>query len=197
MRTELRMHRYLVGGLATLLVTSVFVLLYLIMEIDAEDVEANLSVAVIFATGTIFACMGVAEALTATQFGPNHKRELLGYIIVGIGSLGCALYLGAALATSLDIVAILISFHTVSFGIVELRIAQHLQHHMKVRRLLRTGGVCQLVLGVALLLSRNVSLTYTVSILGCTAIFTSIQLLTFLLVTSMNDSIQLRLNKTH
>ena len=121
---------------------------------------------------------------------------LSGYSIVGIGSLGCALYLGAASATSLDIVAVLISFHTLLFGTAELRIAQHLRHHMKVRRLLRTGGVCQRVLGVALLISCEVSLTYTVTLLGYSAILTSFQLLTFLLVTSRNDSIQLRLNKT-
>ena len=77
-------------------------------------------------------------------------------------------------------VAVIVAPHAFLFGVAELRIAQHLQHHPKQRRMLLFSGLCELILGAALLSGSGLSVAYVAALLGYAAILTAFQLLAFL-----------------
>jgi len=87
MRSELKMHRLLLAMLATLLLGFVGIVLYLSTSVESEDFEATVSLVVVIAVGTAFVYMGTAEGITASQFGMKHRRELWGYLILGLVSV--------------------------------------------------------------------------------------------------------------
>jgi uncharacterized membrane protein HdeD (DUF308 family) len=181
MKSELRLHRLLLAMLAMLLLAFVGVLFYLSTNVDSEDFEATVSLVILLAIGTAFVYMGAAEGITAVQFGIKHKRELWSYLILGLISVASGLYLAMSQTASLQTVAILVSPHAFLFGVAELRIARHMQHHPKQRLLLLIGGICELILGVTLLGGSGLQVAHVAALLGYAAILTAFQLLAFLL----------------
>lgn len=179
MRSELRMHRLLLAMLATVLLVFVTVLFYLGINVASGYFGATVSQVVVIAVGTAFVYMGTAEGIVALQFGMQHKRELWSYLTLGLVSVVSGLYLAMSKTTSLQTVAVVVSPHAFLFGIAELRIAQHMQHHPKQRRLLLIGGLCELLLGVVLLSGLVLSVDQAAKLLGYAAVLTALQLLGF------------------
>lgn len=184
------MHRLLLAMLTTLLLGFVAVLFYLGTNVANEYFEATVSVVVIVAVGAAFVYMGTAEGIVAFQFGLRHKRELWGYLTLGLISVVSGLYLAMFERTSLQTVALVLSPHAFLFGIVELRIAQHMRHHPKQRNLLVVGGACELLLGIVLLSSSRLSVDQTATLLGYVATLTALQLLGFLFYRHPNITLQ-------
>lgn len=180
MRSELRLHRLLLAMLATVLLVFVAVLFYLGMNVASEYFEATVSLVAVIAVGTAFVYMGTAEGIVAFQFGMQHKRELWSYLTLGLISVISGLYLAMSETASLQTVAVVVSPHAFLFGTAELRIAQHMQHHPKQRHMLLMGGLCELLLGVALLSGPRLSVEHAATLLGYVAILTALQLLAFL-----------------
>jgi uncharacterized membrane protein HdeD (DUF308 family) len=174
------MHRLILAMFATLLLGFVGVLFYLSTNVESEDFEAIVSLVTLLTVETVFVYMGTAEGITAFQFGNKHKCELWSYLILGSISAGSGLYLAISRTASLQTVAVLVSPHAFLLGVAELRIAQHIKHHPKQRRMLLFCGTCELMLGMALLSGAALSTVYIISLFGYAAILTSFQLLAFL-----------------
>ncbi|MBN9615053.1 MAG: hypothetical protein BGO25_01650 [Acidobacteriales bacterium 59-55] len=181
MQYELRLHRLLLAILATV-VTGV-ALLFFYLSSHPVDVwlEASISLIVVIAVATALVYMGVAEGIVALQFGMRHKRELLGYLLLGLLSVSSGLYLAISKVESLQIIALVVSPHAFLFGIAELRISRHLQHHPKQRRALLFFGACEVALGLALVIGSKMSTYQVATLLGYGAVITSLQLLAFLI----------------
>jgi uncharacterized membrane protein HdeD (DUF308 family) len=160
-----------------------FVLLFLYLGSHPADVwiEASVSLVVVIAVATALVYMGVAEGIVALYFGRRHKRELLGYLLLGLLSVASGLYLAVSETATLGTIALVVSPHAFLFGIAELRISRHMTHHSKLGKALMLFGVCEVALGVALILGSQMSKSHVATLLGCGAAITSLQLLAFLL----------------
>jgi uncharacterized membrane protein HdeD (DUF308 family) len=181
MQYELRLHRLLLGILATVLTGIVLLFFYLSSHPADVWIEASISLIVVIAVATALVYMGVAEGIVALQFGMRHKRELLGYLLLGLLSATSGLYLAISEVESLQIIALVVSPHAFLFGIAELRISRHLQHHPKQRRALLLFGTCEVLLGLALVIGSRMSTYDVAALLGYGAVITSLQLLAFLI----------------
>ena len=181
MQYELRLHRLLLAMLAT--VVTGIALLFFYLSSHPADVwfEASISLIVVIAVATALVYMGVAEGIVALQFGMRHKRELLSYLLLGLLSAISGLYLAISEVESLETIALVASPHAFLFGIAELRISQHLQHHPKQRRALLLFGACEIALGLALVIGSRMSTYHVATLLGYGAVITSLQLLAFLI----------------
>lgn len=181
MQYELRLHRLLLAILAT--VVTGIALLFFYLSSHPVDVwlEASISLIVVIVVATALVYMGVAEGIVALQFGKRHKRELLGYLLLGLLSATSGLYLAISGVESLGTIALVASPHAFLFGIAELRISQHLQHHPKQRRTLLLFGACEVALGLALVIGSRMSTYHVATLLGYGAAITSLQLLAFLI----------------
>jgi len=181
MQYELRLHRLLLAMLATVL--SGVVLLFFYLNSHPADVwaEASLSLVVVIVVATALIYMGTAEGIVALQFGTRHKRELLSYLLLGLLSIASGLYLAVSETATLSTIAMVVSPHAFVFGTAELRISQHMLHHSKQRRALLMFGVCEIALGMALiLLGPRMSTSHVAKLLSYGAAITSLQLLAFL-----------------
>jgi uncharacterized membrane protein HdeD (DUF308 family) len=187
MQYELRLHRLLLAMLATVL--SGVVLLFLYLNSHSADVwaEASMSLVVVIVVATALIYMGTAEGIVALQFGTRHKRELLSYFLLGLLSVASGLYLAVSEKAALSTIALVVSPHAFLFGIAELRISQHMLHHSKQRRALLLFGVCEVALGMALILGSRMSNSHVATLLGYGAAITSLQLLAFLLYKSQGS----------
>jgi uncharacterized membrane protein HdeD (DUF308 family) len=128
--------------------------------------------------------MGTAEGIVALQFGTKHKRELLSYLLLGLVSVASGLYLAISETSSLRTIALIVSPHAFLFGIAEVRISRHMQHHSKQRKALLLFGVSEVALGMALILGSRMSNDHVAALLGYGAAITTLQLLAFLLYKS-------------
>ena len=184
MQYELRLHRLLLAMLATVLTGVVFLFLYLNSHPADVWTEASVSLVVVIVVATVLVYMGTAEGIAALQFGTRHKRELLGYLLLGLLSVASGLYLAISETASLRTIALIVSPHAFLFGIAEMRISQHMQHHSKQRKALLLFGVCEVALGMALILGSRMSNYHVATLLGYGAAITSLQLPAFLLYKS-------------
>jgi uncharacterized membrane protein HdeD (DUF308 family) len=166
--------------LATL-VTGI-VLLFFYLNSHPADVwlEASISLIVVIAVATALVYMGVAEGIVVLQFGMRHKRELLSYLLLSLLSATSGLYLAMSEVESLRTIALVASPHAFLFGIAELRISQHLQHHPQQRRALLLFGACEIMLGFTLVIGSGMSTYRVATLLGYGVAITSLQLLAFL-----------------
>jgi uncharacterized membrane protein HdeD (DUF308 family) len=180
MQYELRLHRLLLAMLATVLTGVVFLFLYLNSHPADVWTEASVSLVVVIVVATVLVYMGTAEGIVALQFGAKHKRELLSYLLLGLLSVASGLYLAISETASLKTIALIVSPHAFLFGIAEVRISQHMQHHSKQRKALLLFGVSEVALGMALILGSRMSNYHVATLLGYGAAITSLQLLTFL-----------------
>lgn len=181
MQYELRLHRLLLAILTTLVTGIVLLFFYLSSHPVDVWIEASISLIVVIVVATALVYMGVAEGIVALQFGMRHKRELLGYLLLGLLSAASGLYLAISEVESVKTIALVASPHAFLFGLAELRISQHLQHHPKQRRALLLFGVCEIVLGLALVIGSRMSTYHVATLLGYAAAVTSLQLLAFLI----------------
>jgi len=159
------------------------VLLFFYLNSHPADVwaEASLSLVVVIVVATALIYMGTAEGIVALQFGTRHKRELLSYLLLGLLSIASGLYLAVSETATLSTIALVVSPHSFLFEIAELRISQHMLHHSKQRRALLMFGVCEIALGMALiLLGPRMSTSHVATLLSYGAAITSLQLLAFL-----------------
>lgn len=83
MQSELRLHRLLLAMLATV-VTGIALIFFYLSSYPADVwLKASISlIVIVVATALVY--MGVAEGIVALQFGTRHKRELLGYLLLGL-----------------------------------------------------------------------------------------------------------------
>ena len=180
MQTELRLHQLVVGILVVLLVLFIFIVLSLYPSLEDQRFDVIVSLAVVIAAAAVFATIGMVEGVVAFQFGPRHKRELLGYLLLGLVSLASGLFLAISEKASIQIIALVAAPHAFLFGIGELRLAAHVRRHPARRRALLISGVCEVVLGFALAGALYLSSQRAAMLLGCAAILSTVQLVPFL-----------------
>ncbi len=180
MRSELRLHRLVVGILGLLLITFIAVLLSLNQSPSHQHVEVIVSLVIVIAVASAFVMIGMVEEVVAFQFGLRHKRELLCYLSLGLLSLVSGMYLAMVDHVSLQEIAVVVSPHALLFGFGEMRLAAGMRRHAGYRRGLLISGVCELVLGIALLSSHYMSDQHVAMMLGYTAILSALQLVPFL-----------------
>ena len=177
MKYELKLHRLTFGILAFMLTGFVVFLLRIRPSLADERLEVIASLAIVILASAMFTIMGIFEGTIAFQFGKRHKRELLSYLLLGLVSLASGLYLAFSEEASLQVIALVAAPHALLFGLGELRIAQHLEHHPPYRRGLFLNGVIGIALGVALLVGSRFSNERTATLLGYVAILSILQLL--------------------
>ena len=180
MQTELRLHRIVVGILVALLVLFICVVLWLYPSLAHQRFEVIVSLALVIAAATVFVTMGMVEGVVAFQFGPRHRRELLGYLVLGLVSLTSGLFLAISDTASIQTIALVAAPHALLFGFGELRLAGHVRHHPWKRRGILIGGLCEVALGVALIGAHYLSSQSAAMLLGCAAILSTVQLVPFL-----------------
>jgi uncharacterized membrane protein HdeD (DUF308 family) len=180
MQTELRIHQLVVGILVVLLILFIFIDLSLYLSLADQRFEVIVSLAVVIAAAAVFAAIGLVEGVVAFQFGPRHKRKLLGYLLLGLASLASGLFLAISERASIQTVALVAAPHAFLFGIGELRLAAHLRRHPVKSRGLLIGGLCEIALGVALVGALYLSSQHAAMLLGCVAILSTVQLVPFL-----------------
>lgn len=194
MRYELRLHRLLLAILVTLLALFVIVLFYLNSHFGEDHVEAILALTVVIVVATIFVFMGFVEGITAFYFGIKHRRELIAYLVLGLLSVSSALYLTMSPDESLQRVSLIASPHAFLFGLAELRIARTMQRHRRERHALIVCGLCELVLGFALVWGSILPSNRVAEILGAVAVLTMLQLLPILFY---RETPAERISRTH
>lgn len=177
MRAEVKLHRLFLWILTALLLAVVALFTYLVSVPDAiwGQVVGSLLIATIVSTVLLY--IGGLEELMAVYFGLEHRRECLGYFALGLLSIGTGLFLALASDASLATIALVVSPHAILLSVAEFRMAVHLQHHPKLRRALRVFSACELLLGVALLMSWKRSNEDIVALLGFGAAITVLQLI--------------------
>mgnify|MGYP001544604690 FL=1 len=180
MRYELRLHRFLLSMMITLLILFVIGLFYLNTRTGGERFEAVVSLIVVTTVAAIFAYMGMAEGIIAFYFGIKHRREFITYLLLGLLSVSSGLYLAISRAESLQTVSLVVSLHAFLFGLGELRRARHMERHPRERRALIVCGVCELGLGVALVWGYRLPSNRVAELLGGVAILTIMQLIPLL-----------------
>lgn len=180
MRYELKLHRITFGILALVLAAFVLFLLSVRGSLADERLEAIASLAVVVVAAGAFVTMGMIEGIMAFQFGRKHARELLSYLLLGIFSLACGLYLAISDAASLQTIALVSSPHALLFGLAEMRLAQHLERHPYFTKRLFLGGIVEIALGIALLTGFKMSSEQAVTLLAFVAIISVLQLLPLL-----------------
>jgi hypothetical protein len=139
------------------------------------EVVATLAIVVVAATAFIF--MGMIEGTMAFQFGKRHKRELLSYLLLGLFSLGCGLYLAVSDSATIQTVALVAAPHAFLFGLAELRLGQHLEHHVAYRKGLTLGGIVEVLIGIALVSGSQLSSERAALLLICVVVITIVQLM--------------------
>lgn len=181
MRYELRLHRLIATIVAAVLIG--FVMLFVYLDHRASDVWIEASVALLLeiavSTGLVY--IGIAEGVLAFQFGAKHKREILGYLILGALSVACGLYLAVTESSSLMTIALVVSPQVILFGIGQLRISRHMSHHFAQRRALQVCGLCELLMGFGLIAVSRISNTAAAGFLAYIAAMTALQLIGFLM----------------
>ena len=170
MRTELRLHRLVVGILVALLVLFIAIILVVHPSLANQRFEVIVSLALVITAATVFVMIGMVEGAVAFQFGPRHRRELISYLLLGMVSLASGLYLAIYDKASIQTIALVAAPHAFLFGMGELRLAAHLQRHPATRRGFLINGFCEVALGVALLEAYNSSSQRAVMILGYVAV---------------------------
>jgi uncharacterized membrane protein HdeD (DUF308 family) len=180
MQTELRLHQLVVGILVLLLLLFIFIVLPLYPRLADPRFDVIVSLAVVVAAAAVFAMIGMVEGVVALQFGPGHKRELLGYLLLGLVSLASGLFLAISEDASIQTIALVAAPHAVLFGIGELRLATYVQRHPAKRRGFLIGGICEVVLGIALAGALYLSSQRAALLLGSAAILSTVQLVPFL-----------------
>jgi len=180
MQSELRLHQLVVGILVVLLVMFISIVLPLYPSLAHQRFEAIVSLALVIAAASVFVMIGMVEGVVAFQFGPSHKRELLGYLLVGLVSLASGLFLAISDKASIQTVALVAAPHALLFGIGELRLAAHVRRHLAKKRGFFIGGICEVTVGVALVCGHCLSSQGAATLLGCAAILSTVQLVPFL-----------------
>ena len=92
MRYELRLHRFPLSVMITLLILFVIVLFYLNARPGGEHLETVVSLLVVIIVATVFAYMGTVEGIIAFYFGIKHGREFIAYFLLGLLSIFSGLY---------------------------------------------------------------------------------------------------------
>jgi uncharacterized membrane protein HdeD (DUF308 family) len=180
MRSELRLHQLVVGILVLLLVMFISIVLPLYPSLAHQRFEAIVSLALVIAAASVFVMIGIVEGVVAFQFGPRHKRELLGYLLLGLVSLASGLFLAVSDKASIQTIALVAAPHALLFGFGELRLAAHVRRHPAKRMGAFIGGLCEVALGVALACAHCLSSQGAATLLGCAAILSTVQLVPFL-----------------
>jgi hypothetical protein len=101
----------------------------------------------------------------------------LGYLSLGLLSLGCGIYLAISDSTTIQTIALVSAPQAFLFGIAELRLAQNLSRHPSYKTALTFGGIVELSLGGILMLSSRFSSQETATVLGFVGIMSILQLL--------------------
>ena len=111
----------------------------------------------------------MVEGVVAFQFGPRHKRELLGYLLLGIVSLASGLFLAISEKASIQIIALVAAPHALLLAL-ESTARRSRAASSSRRRALLISGVCEVVLGFALAGALYLSSQRAAMLLGCAAI---------------------------
>ena len=181
MRYELKLHRVTFGIMAILLMAFVAFEFRLGPSLADQRLEVIASLAIVVIAAAAFVTIGMIEGTMAFQFGRQHKRELLSYLVLGFVSLVSGLYLAISAEASLQTVALVASPHALLFGFGEMRMAQHLGRHPAYRRALLLCGVIEVGLGFSLIAGWRLPNEETAMLLAYVAILSRLQLLPLLL----------------
>jgi uncharacterized membrane protein HdeD (DUF308 family) len=181
MQSELRLHRLVIGILVAMLIIFIAIVLSLSPSLAHQHLEVIVSLGIVTAAATIFVMLGMVEEVVAFQFGMRHKRELLGYFLLGSFSLASGLFLAMFENASIQTIALVAAPHAFLFGIGELRLAIHMGRHPARKRAFLVSGVVEVVLGVTLLSTPCISSQHAAMLLGYVAILSVLQLVPFLL----------------
>jgi uncharacterized membrane protein HdeD (DUF308 family) len=180
MRYELKLQRFTFGILAVILMAFVVFLMRLRPSLADERLEVMASLVIVVVAATAFVFMGMIEGTTAFQFGKEHKRELLSYLLLGLFSLGCGLYLAISDSATVQTVALVAAPHAFLFGLAELRLSRHLERHPVYKKGLVLGGAVEILLGVELIVGFRLSSERAATLLAYVAVITILQLLPLL-----------------
>jgi uncharacterized membrane protein HdeD (DUF308 family) len=180
MQSELRLHRLVIGILAVLLAMFIAIVRSLSPSLAHQHLEVIVSLAIVIAAATIFVMIGMVEEVVAFQFGIRHKRELLGYLLLGLLSLASGLFLATFEDASIQTIALVAAPHAFLFGIGELRLSAHMRRHAAKSKLFLISGLVEVALGVALLSAHCMSSQHAAMLLGSVAILSLLQLVPFL-----------------
>jgi len=184
MRYELRLHRLIATILAAVLIGFVMLFVYLDHHAPNVWVEASVALLLEISVSTGLAFVGMAEGVLAFQFGLQHKREILGYLSLGALSVGCGLYLALTESSSVTTIALVVSPHVFIFGLIQLRVSQHIRRHVAQRRALQVCGLCDLLMGLGLIAVSRISNAATAEFLAYVAAMTALQLIALLMYRS-------------
>lgn len=177
MRQELHLHRVTFWILIALLIPVIASVIRLHPSLADQKTEALTSLVIVALAAAVFIVMGTVEGMIALQFGGRHTRELLGYLLLGLLSLGCGVYLAISDSATIRTIALVSAPHALLFGMAELRLAHHLSRHPSYQTALTFGGIVELSLGGILMLSSRFSSQETATVLGFVGIMSILQLL--------------------
>jgi hypothetical protein len=146
-----------------------------------ERLEVVASLVLVVAAGGALIVIGGIEGAVAIEFGRKHKRESVGYLLLSLISLSSGIYLGVSQYATLQVVALVASLHGFTFGLAQLRMAQHLSHHPAYKRVFVFNGVVEILLGVALVIGSRLPNEETATLLGYVGILSVLQVLPLVL----------------
>jgi uncharacterized membrane protein HdeD (DUF308 family) len=181
MRYELRLHRSMAAILTAVLIGFVVLFVYLDHRAPNVWVEASVALVLEIAAATGLVTVGIAEGILAFEFGQMHRREILSYLVLGVISVVCGLYLTLTESSSLRTIALVVSPHALLFGVAQLRFSRHMTNHPVVKVALITWGVSDLLMGLALIAVSRESDSAAAGFLAYVAALTALQLIGLLM----------------
>lgn len=190
MQSELRLHRFVLTMLVTWLAAFIAMLLYLDPSFANPRLEAIASLAMVVVVATAFVTIGMTEGIIALQFGLRHMRELAAYLLLGMLSVASGIYLALTNEATLQTICVVVAPHAFLFGIGELRLSQQMPQHPKQKRAFLLCGICELILGIALLQGWKLPNNRAAALLGYVAILSTLQLLPFVIYKRQRLSLQ-------
>jgi hypothetical protein len=188
MRYELKLHKLTFGILVGILAAFATLVLAMPKSLASEHFEVITSFIVIVLAATAFGFMGMVEGIMALQFGTKHKRELLGYLSLGLVTLGCGIYLAISERVRIQTIALVAAPHAFLFGIGQLRLAWHLERHKPHQEALIAGGFIEILSGLLLVQGYRLSTQGAVTLLASVAILSIFQILPLLLYSHKRHS---------
>ena len=179
MRTELRLHRLVVGILVALLVLFISIVLALHPSLAHQRFEVIVSLALVITAAAVFVIIGMVEGVVVSIWTEPQARTT-DLPPAGMVSLASGLYLAISEKASIQTIALVAAPHALLFGIGELRLSAHLRRHPAKRRGFLINGLCEVALGVALVAAYYMSNQRAAMLLGYVAILSTLQLVPFL-----------------
>jgi len=138
--------------------------------------EVTGCIVAVLLTGACLLLASIVDYIGGLAIPKGHRRELHLYIISGSILMMVGLFLWVSPYASVQALAIIAGIHGIFWGILDLRLASHLEDHCRERKALRILGGVAMGIGILLIAGPELSSRDAVMLLACYLTYIGIHL---------------------